>query len=427
MNDITERKKNETELKEKEYLLKQQNEEYEAINEELREANDLLITAKEKAEENDKLKSAFLANMSHELRTPMNAIIGFSDFLTKPDITDLKRERFTKLIQKRSYDLLQIIEDILDISKIEVGQLKFCESEFSLSELLCEIYDFYIHKIKTDESKNSIELKLTLPDEFKQTIIRTDNQRLKQILNNLLDNAIKFTNAGTINFGVNLQIDATVTFYVSDTGIGIPANKQEIIFDRFRQAEDALTAKQYGGTGLGLSIVKGIVNQFHGRIWLESIVDKGTTFFFTIPFIQKESIPEAIVEPKSNLKPFWKNKTVLIVEDDEANTEYLKEVLSDTGLRLLNVYNGKQTLQTIEDNSNIDLILMDIQLPDTNGLNLTKIIRKSNPKIKIIAQTAYATSFDMQECIEAGCHDYISKPIKQSNLFSVIGRYFNKV
>lgn len=380
-----------------------------------------LVAAKEKAEESDRLKSSFLANMSHEIRTPMNAIIGFSDFLLNPSLNNEKKLRFTQLIKQRSFDLLHIIEDILDVSKLEVGQMIFKNSEFCLFQFLTELYEYYNNKKKAE-----INLKLRFPENYKAAIINTDNYRLKQVFTNLLDNALKFTNKGRIEFGCNDISNNLITFFVTDTGIGIPPEKQEIVFDRFRQADDALTAMQYGGTGLGLSIVKGLIEQFNGKVWLQSEPNIGSTFYFSMPSQLNNTIS---YETKKNVQPVnytWQNKTILIVEDDEANTEYIKELLSYTSVVTFNAYTGKETLQMVELNPKFDLILMDIQLPDTNGLNLTKTILQKFPTIKIIAQTAYASAQDEQDCINAGCNSYISKPIIRDKLFTIIDKLFSE-
>ena len=240
-----------------------------------------LIQAKEKAEESDRLKSAFLANMSHEIRSPMNAIIGFAEMLTKPRLSEAKKERYSEIIKHRSYDLLRIIEDILDISKIEVGQMKVLILPTHLSSLFREVYDCNILKIKSINSP--VELRMALPNNLQKIIVRTDSQLLKQVLNNLIENSIKFTMNGFIEFGCDQRKNMEYYFYVKDTGIGIPEDKLELIFDRFRQAEEAYATRVYGGTGLGLSIVKGIVTLLKGKIGVESTVDKGSLFYFTIP------------------------------------------------------------------------------------------------------------------------------------------------
>jgi CheY-like chemotaxis protein len=306
------------------------------------------------------------------------------------------------------------------------------ESQIILSDLMQEVFEHYKLKQKKNELESEISLKLSFESALKGVSINTDPHRLKQILNNLLENAFKFTPNGSIEFGCNLiKVQGTkdpgfLQFFVKDTGIGIPADKYELIFDRFCQADDSITARQYGGTGLGLSIVKGIVLLMHGKIWLESKENVGTTFYFTLPFVQPE-IPEKFnTELNNHTSILWKNKTILIVEDDEANSVYLKEVLSGKGLRVFNAYSGKEALQIYKKNPNLDLILMDIRLPDTNGLNLTRIIKKNNPRIVVIAQTAYAATTDMQDCLDAGCNDYLSKPISYEKLILLLDQYLNK-
>jgi PAS domain S-box-containing protein len=384
-----------------------------------------LIKAKEKAEESDRLKTAFLCNMSHEIRTPMNAIIGFSEFLGDADLSNDKKQLFSNIIKDRSYDLLRIVEDILDISKIEVGQMQIIDLDVNIENIMNEIYEYYKLKMTLMESVKDITFNYVLDQNLKNAILRMDGQRLKQILNNFLDNAFKFTKAGSIEFGCKMSSTSELLFYIKDTGIGISEDKHEIIFDRFRQAEDLITTRSYGGTGLGLSIVKGLVSLMHGKIWLESQINNGTTFYFTIPLKWSGKTNEhgPIRNHHNYQTSSWKDKTILIVEDDKPNSEYIKLLISGKGLRILKAYNGEEALQIFKDNPNIDLVLMDIRLPDTNGLDVTKIIKKINPKIIVIAQTAYAFSSDIQECYDAGCSDYISKPINAQKLIILIDYY----
>jgi signal transduction histidine kinase/DNA-binding response OmpR family regulator len=381
-----------------------------------------IVKAKEKAEESDRLKSAFLANMSHEIRTPMNAIIGFSDFLTKPEIDNEKKETFSKIIQRRAYDLLHIIEDILDISKIEVGQLQVVLAPCKISTLLYEIFDYYQLSIQSNTAKQNISIVLTIPDALKDIAIITDAQRLKQVLGNLLDNAIKFTKEGSIEFGLTQQTPQEIIFFVKDSGIGIEKSKQTIVFDRFRQAEEAQTSRQYGGTGLGLSIVKGILEVLHCNLWLDSDLGQGSTFYFSYPYnsLHKQEAPRiSTISSTHN----WSHKTMLVVEDDETNAMYLNEIFRKTGVQILNAYTGAEALDIYEKNPRINLVLMDIRLPDTNGLHLTRLFKNRNPYLIIIAQTAYASNVDIQDCLDAGCNDYISKPILSERLFELIDKY----
>jgi signal transduction histidine kinase len=287
--EIAERIQIEKSLRERELELKKSNKEYLIINEELSEKNDEivamykdLITAKDKAEESDRLKTAFLANVSHEIRTPMNAIIGFSDLLDDESMDNDTRKLFTHTIKTRSADLLNIINDILDISKLESGLLKIDAFSGSVSQILNELISYYNTKNKNISKKPIIfNLRYSLIPEHDYII--TDFNRLKQVLMNLIDNAFKFTSEGLIEIGCKEKDSNTLLFYVKDTGIGIPSQKLELIFERFRQATDSYLSSKFGGTGLGLSISKGLIELMEGEIWVESTEGKGTTFFFTTP------------------------------------------------------------------------------------------------------------------------------------------------
>lgn len=412
-----------TDRKEAEIKLKQKNEEIEAQNEEYRQINEELLFAKEKAEESDKLKTAFLCNMSHEIRTPMNAIVGFSDFLTDPDTPIDKKETFATIIKERSFDLLGIIEDILDVSKIEVGQLKIAVAPTTVSEIVNPLFLFYKERLQTLKDKTQVELIQNIPEIVLQKQLLTDGQRVKQILSNFLDNALKFTSAGKIEFGCKEDKEQNLIFYVSDSGIGIPEDKQQIIFNRFRQAEEFQTSRKFGGSGLGLSICKGLANLLNGKIWLESKVGEGSIFYFLLPYDQ-------IILPKINktndnadvYNSAYKG-TVLIVEDDLFNCYYLEELFKQMGIQTITANSGSEALDIFRKNKNLDLIMMDIRLPDMNGMEATRIIKRESPSITIIAQTAYAASADRTECLEAGCDDFISKPLSRNRLSEIVSKY----
>lgn len=395
-------------------------------NFQVQKINDELMRAKEKAEESDRLKSAFLANMSHEIRTPMNAVIGFTEILLKPNLSEEKRNRYAAMIKHRSHDLLRIIEDVLDISKIEVGQMKVVVSEVSLPVLLNELYEYYKLKKETMEGKSPISIKLLLPQELSKARIKADSLRLKQVLNNLLDNALKFTEQGSIEFGCRLELPNQLLFYVRDSGIGIAPEKHKVVFDPFRQAEESTFSRQYGGVGLGLSIVKGMVTLMKGRIWLESELEKGTCFYFTIPYSPSKEVEEATIEPSGLKNNIWASNTLLVVEDDEVNSLCINEMLNDTGVKIFNAFNGEDAIRIFNAEPSINVILMDIRLPDTTGLVLTPVMLNKRPEVAIIAQTAYASPEDAQECINAGCSDYISKPITKQRLLSTLAKYMNK-
>jgi PAS domain S-box-containing protein len=383
-----------------------------------------LILAKEKAEEADNLKSTFLANMSHEIRTPMNGILGFSDLLMSEDTTERERKNYIEIIYQSGKQLLNIINDILDISKIEVGQIQIHEENCSLNDMLDELKGLLK---PTEQNKQGLKIEVHKELTDNESIVITDGFRVRQILTNLINNAIKFTSKGYVEFGYMIipeddtseNKQANIQFYVKDTGIGIPDSKREIIFDRFRQSDESHTRK-FGGTGLGLAISKGFVELLGGKIWHKSIEKSGSTFFFTIPY--KAGIPDSYqkIEAKFNSHHSWTDKSILIVEDDDTSFQYLVKILKKTGINILRAVSGFEAVSTCEKQNKIDLVLMDIQLPGMNGYQATQRIKLIRPDLPIIAQTAHALQEDKQKTLDAGCTDYISKPIKRQLLLSKI-------
>ena len=378
--------------------------------------NDLRI-AKEKAEESDRLKSSFLANMSHEIRTPMNGILGFAQLLDANNLDDEERHEYIQFIRKRGHDLLNIINDILDISKIEADQLNLKMTQGDVNKLIFEVHDTF----KTlDELRQKPKLQLLTGRPLAEgASISADFVRLRQILNNLISNAIKFTSSGKVEFGVEVINDNQLQFYVKDTGIGIDQDKLEIIFERFRQGDDDSLSRKFGGSGLGLAIAKGLTELMAGKIWIESQVGHGTTVYFTIPYY-----PTIPVKPKVNdtekLEYKWANKTILLIEDDETNVRLILKYIQSTKAKYLVAYNGNSALEIFKNNPSIDLILLDIQLPDINGYNLAKKLLEVNPSAKIIAQTAYAFEENKKLCLEAGCCDFIPKPLDKDSFISIV-------
>jgi len=384
-----------------------------------------LMNALEKATESDRLKSAFLATMSHELRTPLNAIIGFSDFLDKNCSTD-DVEKFGKVINSSGNHLLSIVEDLFDITLIESNVINIRKEEIPLQSFLNIIYStIKIEQQKMD--KNHIDIHLIIPPESTDLTIFTDQTKLKQILINLLKNALKFTNEGYINFGFMIDdSDKTVfKFYVEDSGIGIAKDKQEIIFDVFRQADDSHT-RLYGGVGIGLSIAKKLTEILGGEIWVESAEGKGSAFYFTLP-IEKQIDTNKTNEIKTKVETIEKNKfsnkTVLVVEDVDTNFEFLKHVLQKSGIKTIWAKNGKEAIRYCIEEPDIAIVLMDLRMPVMNGYEATKEIKRIKPNLPIIAQTAFALEGDKEKAIEAGCDDYISKPINKNKLIEIIESY----
>ncbi len=400
--------------------LEAQNKEYALLNEEYKTQNEELIKAKEKVEESDRLKTEFINNMSHEIRTPMNGILGFSNLLGKSGLTSEEQKLYISIIQNSGNQLLRIIDDILEISRLGTKHVKVLENKVCLNDLLLEL--FSIFDIKAKENKILLYLKKGLSDI--DSVIFTDKTKLNKILSNLLENALKFTNEGFIEFGYTV-VNNEIEIYVKDTGIGIKADKQKIIFERFLQ-EDENTSPSYGGLGLGLSITKENTELLGGRIYVESEKGKGSTFFVRIPYKPAYPNTDATSQPPfDNQKPDVEKYTILIVEDEEANYLYLKILLEglDLNIAILHAKNGKEAVEMCKANPKIDFVLMDLKMPVMNGYEATKQIKKIRPGLPVVAQTAYSTTEDKNKAISAGCDDFIPKPISKEVLISMINKY----
>jgi hypothetical protein len=383
-----------------------------------------LISAKEKAEESDRLKSAFLTNISHELRTPLNAIIGFSSLLVESR-KDQDTITNSTIILNSGNHLLGLVEDILDISMIETGQFKTSYEFVRIASVLNKVRDIIKGEIIKD-NKTGIEFVLNFDSKDTDLIIKTDSRRLMQVLINLLKNAFKFTSEGQVAFGYTriLKEDKEfLKFFVKDTGIGIDEKYHEIIFNIFRQVDDTHT-RRYGGTGIGLSIAKRIVEIFGGEIWVESEPGKGSVFYFTIPLILPKAEQERKLDAATNVRDFnFSGKTILVAEDEVSNFEYLRILLTKMKIRVLQAKNGIDAIEQCRNDLSIDLVLMDIKMPLLNGYDAAKEIRILRPSLPIIAQTAYANSLDKEEALSAGCDEYISKPIDSRKLAEIIKKF----
>jgi signal transduction histidine kinase len=394
-------------------------EKVEARTKALKKSNDELIIAKEEAEKSDKLKSAFLANMSHEIRTPMNGILGFAELIKEDDDLDDIREN-ADIILSNSKHLLELINDIVDISKIEAGVMEMKWDEFYLNELIGELAAFF--RADTQVLAKNLEIKTAcaLPDE--KSLIKIDRTRLRQVLVNLIKNACKYTEKGYVEIGYNMPEDNLV-FYVKDTGVGLSEEQISFIFNRFMQVATTISPNEEG-VGLGLTISKAIVNQFGGEIWVESEPGQGAIFYFNIPDKPGENvILQTEFQMSSNMDYDWKDKVILVAEDVPTNFLLVKKSLRKTNVQLLWAKNGKETVETVEGNENIDMVLMDIRMPIMNGLDATKEIKKLRPDLVVIAQTAYAMDGDRENSLAAGCDDYISKPINLKEFIELIAKY----
>jgi len=387
-----------------------------------------LIEAKEKAEESDRLKSAFLANMSHEIRTPMNGILGFAELLKTPDLTGDQQQDYIQIIERSGTRMLNIINDIVDISKIESGQMKVSNSETVINEQTEFLYTFFKPEIE-NKGLNFI-LKNGLSNNDCKII--TDREKLYAILTNLIKNAIKYTFKGSIEFGYVVKqyplkgsdLSLVLEFFVKDTGLGIPSDRLHAIFDRFVQA-DIADKMALQGAGLGLSISKAYVEMLGGEVWVESENTKGSVFYFTIPFLPLQGDiknPENFVQIDNSYKS-GKLLNVLIAEDDETSDMLLTLKIEKFCKEVFHANNGTEVLEILHNNPTIDLILMDIQMPEINGYEVTRRIRTFNKDIIIIAQTAYALAGDREKALKAGCNDHISKPIDIDILEELIRKY----
>ncbi|MBN2695342.1 response regulator [bacterium] len=373
--------------------------------------------AKERAEESDRLKSVFLANMSHEIRTPMNGILGFVDLLKDNDLTENQKLSYLNIIEKSGNHLLELINNIIDISKIESGMLATKKTECDINGLLFEIYSFF----QSGNGKKGVSIILDLKTVETTHYIFIDETFLRQILTNLVGNALKFTHNGSITISYVVSDDKTkIIFSIKDTGIGISKEKQKMIFERFRQADDSVTRK-YGGSGLGLAITKGLTELLGGEISLKSEEGIGSEFIVTIPYEKIEKKHSKHQEKNINIS-LKLNKKILVVEDDDVSFFYLETLLKKSGLEITRAKDGLEAIEKSKS-VNFDLILMDIQLPIMSGYEATAKIREYNKEIPIIAQTANALAGDQDKTLEAGCTDYISKPIQKRKLFEILERY----
>ena len=382
-----------------------------------------LLMAKEKAEESDKLKTAFLANMSHEIRTPMNGILGFAEMLNDESLSPGNRKKYLDIIHSSGKMLINLIDDIIDFAKIEAGQVNIVPQDFSLNTLLSQVHtSFLTEQLKKDKSEVKLRVRKAFTNE--NCFIHADPNRLRQILTNLIGNAFKFTDEGFIEFGYRKPRKKMLQFYVKDSGIGIPADKLKVIFDRFIQADSSPT-RRYGGSGLGLAISKGFVELLGGRMWAESKVGEGSSFYFTIPYVPGKILSEEEISKRRPKKSYnWEGKVFLIAEDDKFSYKFLESFIKQTKADVMHAIDGKEAIDICRNN-NIDLVLMDIQMPEMNGLQATEEIKKFNKSLPVIAQTANAITEEKQKCFEAGCDDFITKPVNITELFTKIDKWLS--
>ncbi|WP_347838763.1 ATP-binding protein [uncultured Draconibacterium sp.] len=372
------------------------------------EAEIELKETKEKAVESDRLKTLFLANMSHEIRTPLNGILGFSNLLSQDGLSNENRLYYGKIIENSGKRLMTIIDDIIDVSMIQSDQIKIDYTEIDVNELLNEIFTVYTKEKAEKLTRIKFKIKPITKDE--PCLFYSDKSRLFQVLNNLLDNAFKFTEHGSIEFGVESIDQKQVVFFVKDTGRGIRVDKQDYIFDSFRQAEEGQT-RSHEGFGLGLAIVAGIVEKLDGKILLDSVPGKGSVFKIVLPH---NRLPKNTTRDEPNRDNVFAHpkmpKKVVSFEDEEISIALLRTVVQRQGYEVINFINAREGIEYLRKNS-ADLVLMDVKLPDVNGYEATKIIKKEFPDLPVVIQTAYAMADDRKAAFESGCDDLIAKPL----------------
>jgi len=430
--DITNYKLTESTFKRNEQTLRTQNQEYQvlnkeylALNDELRESinrhqrtNAELVVERNRAEEAYKLKSEFLANMSHEIRTPLNTILGFAGFLKDEDLRKENTVEYLEMIESSSLQLMTVINDILEISKIEAGQLTISEGIVNINTLLKAVHQ----QFKNQANQKNLNLVYNPHPSTENLSTITDETRVRQILCNLVDNALKFTESGSIEFGCSKEGNY-LSFFVRDTGVGIAPEYHPIVFKPFRTIETTPSNK-YRGNGLGLSIAKTLVEKLGGNLTMTSEQSKGSTFTFTIPCITS---PQAETGPGkvqgTSVHKDWNNHVVLVVEDEMYNYSYIEKVLTATNIRIIHAWDGQEAIDLVIKHPEISLVLMDIKMPVMDGYAATRKIKELRPQLPIIAQTAFAFSEDKEKALNTGFDNYLTKPTNHDYMIDMIGSY----
>jgi CheY-like chemotaxis protein len=364
--------------------------------------------------------------MSYEVRTPLNGIIGFTKLLNDDAVPAGVRKQYLDMIARRGRNLLQIVNDIINISLLDTGQVEIKRIPFNLNQLLYDIYAVF-NSNEYDNKTENVSFKLNLGLSDSQSNIITDPIRIEQILSNLIDNAFRFTRQGHVEYGYEIVAGQSIKFYVKDTGIGIPDELREKIFTRFAKNQSEYTSKR-NRTGLGLPITKGLVELLKGKLWYESKVDDGTTFFFSIPYSPANSDTKSYVSRSSvsSQSLNFKGKTILIVEDDLISYQFIEALLRNTEAKLIHAKNGEDAIDIVTMVNSIDLVVMDMRLPFIDGYEATARIKKKNPNLIVIAQTANVMSDDKSKCFAVGCDDYLPKPIDPDDFLRVVAHHLSK-
>lgn len=385
-----------------------------------------LIKTREKIEESDKLKSIILSNISHHIRTPLNSVTGFAELLAGSNFEDEKRLEYIDIIKRQSKRILTLIDDLSEIAKLESGNINISKTPCSLNLILKELL-IGINRHRAEKRKEQVEISSNLPSQSVDAL--TDSGRLLQALTHILNYSLRYTNEGKIELGYSLIDDnQKLEFYIQDTSDGLTKEEQKFIFNKFT-AIDNTESTRLDDPGLGLTIAKTIIQALGGKIWVESEPGNGTKFIFVIPFdpVQSdEAIKDLAAEEIPHDKIYeWPNKVILVVDDEEVNAMFLDAVFHGTSAQMIFAKNGQEAIDLCKSINKIDLILMDLKMPVLNGLKATQEIRKFNPKIPIIAQTALASEEDRLNCKIAGCNEAITKPIEVAELLELVNKYIS--
>jgi PAS domain S-box-containing protein len=393
----------------------------------LKKVHEDLVKAKVEAEASNRLKSSFLANISHEIRTPLNSVVGFANLLLANDITSEIKEEYIEHINHNSEKLLQIIGDIIDLSRLESSQIEITYEEASVNSIVNEIVDDAKKDVKRNEKSIIINVMNML--EENSDLIFTDRVWLKRVLNHLMDNAVKFTLEGSVRLSYARENESLV-FRIKDTGIGINKENLDHIFEEFRQEIDG-HHRPFEGLGVGLTLAKEVIERMGGKIFVQSEKGVGSEFSFSIPYrpaggstrLKSKIISNEPVSIQAN----WSNKVCLLVDDNKDVLLYLNRVLSDTGIKTLTARSGNEALEIVKNTPIIDVVLLDMQMPEMNGIEATKEIRKIRKDIPIIAQTAFIFEDDKDIILEAGCDACLIKPIRKDHLLTVMSSFLKSI
>ncbi len=393
----------------------------------LQDAHEQLVLERENALKAERLKSAFLANISHEIRTPMNAIIGFADLLGQKQLSAEERESFLSIISQSAQHLLQLVTDLVDISKLESGVLSIKRETVVLGELMDELYNTYEDE-RSKLGRQHVDFIYKAYAKFYDRIIKGDRQRIKQVLDNLLNNAFKFTLEGKVEIGIDFLKDNYFRIFIRDTGVGIPTDKREDIFERFNRLHHPGIIDS-SGAGLGLTISQSLSELMQCDLWFENNPGGGTIFYFqpkapcqlsTRPY--KSGVNQNEFREGQNQE--WEGKTILLADDVPSVHEFFNQALEDTGLRILHAHNGKEALM-IFGAEPIDLVFIDLQMPEIDGYEAMKRMKKINPDCPLVTLTALALDDERQTARDAGCDGFLLKPVNVKTVWDTIRKFIN--